>query len=52
MYEEEEHALRVMVKEEVEERMLAGEEWREGGRREGEREGGVANNSVCSNNGK
>lgn len=37
LYEEEEHALRVMVREEVEERMLAGEEgrglWKGGGGR-------------------
>ena len=38
LYEEEEHALRVMVREEVEERMLAGEEGKGGG--EGGREGG------------
>ena len=35
LYEEEEHALRVMVREEVEERMLAGELGREGGREGG-----------------
>lgn len=40
LYEEEEHALRVMVREEVEERMLAGEGGREGGSGGEGREGG------------
>ena len=35
LYEEEEHALRVMIQEEVEERMLAGQRDEEGGKKEG-----------------